>query len=499
MLPILHIDYHWILLRNSLLVGGIGATIAVTAACMLPICSLVIGGRAGRIVLCLAAAFLLVPTYALAGAWSSSGSPGGFFSLAPVDAAKSMSRAIFAVSWIHAVAKLPIAVLCLAIAIQRVRFQLLEQALVDQGWSFAIRKVLLPIIRPSIVATWLVCLLLIHADMVISNLYKVETLTERVYLDMSLGSYNATTVVWCLSYAAVLAIITLFVLHRVVKQSSAASATRSWWSMSSASHTARTLASVVALVLITVFVISPFSTLVYKSGFSLQVDSQESAWTFDIVRSMQSVVSAPVDFSDDFLWTIQLSLWSTLVAIAIGGLLLWIANKFRRCDVFIALLAFISIAMPGPIINDLAIKIFNRDGDVFETIYNDTLIPCIFCLQFRLVPIVLLIVWPATIALRQRYASNWRLDFANRGQWFVQGFWPAMRWPMLMAVVLVIGVAAGELSTYLLVLPPGVTTIAMRIFDLLHYAVRYREAGLLVGLSLAGCTLSFVVIRRFVL
>jgi ABC-type Fe3+ transport system permease subunit len=44
--------------------------------------------------------------------------------------------------------------------------------------------------------------------------------------------------------------------------------------------------------------------------------------------------------------------------------------------------------------------------------------------------------------------------------------------------------SVADLSAILLVLPPGVTPISARIFELLHYGVRYQESGVCLILSM---------------
>ena len=58
---------------------------------------------------------------------------------------------------------------------------------------------------------------------------------------------------------------------------------------------------------------------------------------------------------------------------------------------------------------------------------------------------------------------------------------------------LALAVAAGELTASILVVPPGVTTLAIRIFGLVHYGVEDRLAALwlwsivaFVAVALAG-------------
>ena len=58
--------------------------------------------------------------------------------------------------------------------------------------------------------------------------------------------------------------------------------------------------------------------------------------------------------------------------------------------------------------------------------------------------------------------------------------------PMVVACVASFFIAFANLETYLLILPPGVTTVSMRSFELLHYGVQNKEAGLSVCLILGS-------------
>ncbi len=60
---------------------------------------------------------------------------------------------------------------------------------------------------------------------------------------------------------------------------------------------------------------------------------------------------------------------------------------------------------------------------------------------------------------------------------------------VVIAILLLgMAVAVSELASYLLLLPAGVCPLAMRIFELLHYGVRYKEAGLCLFLAFIGMT-----------
>ena len=56
--------------------------------------------------------------------------------------------------------------------------------------------------------------------------------------------------------------------------------------------------------------------------------------------------------------------------------------------------------------------------------------------------------------------------------------------------------SVGELSASLLVLPPGVTTIAVRIFQLLHYGVDDRVAALALSVFVAMAAIAIFTAAR---
>ena len=47
-------------------------------------------------------------------------------------------------------------------------------------------------------------------------------------------------------------------------------------------------------------------------------------------------------------------------------------------------------------------------------------------------------------------------------------------------------ISFGDLASYILIQPPGVTTVAMRMFELLHYGIRNREASVAMVLAIAA-------------
>ncbi|MEZ6080107.1 MAG: hypothetical protein R3C56_31860 [Pirellulaceae bacterium] len=55
----------------------------------------------------------------------------------------------------------------------------------------------------------------------------------------------------------------------------------------------------------------------------------------------------------------------------------------------------------------------------------------------------------------------------------------ALTWRQWLVAVLILAVmSVGELSCSILVLPPGVATLSMRMFEMLHFGMRHQDSGL---------------------
>jgi ABC-type Fe3+ transport system permease subunit len=198
------------------------------------------------------------------------------------------------------------------------------------------------------------------------------------------------------------------------------------------------------------------------------------------MESLQEVAT----FSDEFRWSLELAGWSAAVA----TLLAWCLVSWqipRWLTLVGAVLLGVALAMPGPLVNLTILRLLDWDGSsAWRALGERTLLPPILAVQFRCLPLACGILWLTKRAFEKRNGELWRLERAM--PWRVrQGIW--FRYAATAAatcLLTVFFVAFGELSSYLLVLPPGVTTIAMRMFDLLHYGARNSEASLALVLAL---------------
>jgi len=101
---------------------------------------------------------------------------------------------------------------------------------------------------------------------------------------------------------------------------------------------------------------------------------------------------------------------------------------------------------------------------------------------------------------RERFENrNKRLLELDLGLPYMTRAWvlfKAMAKPIAVAFAIAFFVAFADLSSYLLVQPAQVTTVAMRMFDLLHYGINSRESGLALALVCFGAIPTLLFVRR---
>jgi iron(III) transport system permease protein len=160
-----------------------------------------------------------------------------------------------------------------------------------------------------------------------------------------------------------------------------------------------------------------------------------------------------------------------------------------------AVMIAIGMAVPAPLWGVWTIALLNHPADSafapLTTLYDRTLLAPVLVQAVRALPLVALWLWSQLTSVPQDLLDAARTEGAGRLAQLWRIALP-LRWPgVLAAAGIALVLALSELSATLLVVPPGVTTISVRIFQLLHYGVDDRVAALalsvfvLLGIAVA--------------
>ncbi len=437
---------------------------------------------------------LAVPLYVFAGGWSAGfgtqgwvtflraqGGPGGGGLMVLEGLA-----ALLPVALVHSFAAIPWVMLVVSLGLRRTDRSQEEQALLDGGWWQVLTRSVLPQLRYWLLAAALWCAIPVVTEMVISNLYQVPTLPELVYLDASRGTPNPLTYL----NAGILcvlppALVAAFLLRRYAAWSGQRKSSQFqpqrldlgvWRAPISLLIWAMTLL-LVALPLINLFV---------KAGWQPEQDAQgRTAYGWSAARLWTTCEESLTLFGDEYVWSLLLAVTSSSAALAIAGLLLAATRGAGRH--WGSGLMTLLILIPGPAVGMFVIWLLNRpDPAWLGYLYDRTLAAPALAQQFRLLPMA----WILSIVVLQSVAdSTWeqaKLDGLSRWQLGRVVLWSQTRGQWLAAWLLLATLSVGELSCTILVLPPGVTTVSMRLFEMLHFGMRHQDSGLCGVLILLG-------------
>jgi iron(III) transport system permease protein len=373
-----------------------------------------------------------------------------------------------------------------------------RQALMDFGSRYAVARVLLPKLGPWIAASFFISVALIGNDMVVTNLFQVPTLTESLYQQVQFNEIRIWSVLASCSFVFVLGLVVWSIAS---KSFAFLSAERSGGDQPAYSHAFaiqgywRWLGAFVGWLLVCLVVVVPIANLVAKAGWVARAEPQGIQRGWSLFRFAESIMELG-SFRTELLWSIQLSLYATGLALALGMSSLCLAKSRWSSSIWIACMAML-LATPGPLINLLLIKISNSlQTDWLVYLADRTLAAPILALQSRCWPLAFGILWVAHRRFDLRHHHQMAID---RGLPVSARLWvraKAMVLPILTSALVCFFVSFADLSSYLLVLPPGVTTVSMRMFDLLHYGVKNQDASLALGLAVCGMLASVLLFRK---
>lgn len=293
--------------------------------------------------------------------------------------------------------------------------------------------------------------------------------------------------------------------------------------------TSRWLAAAVMWCCLLVVAGVPLANLVFKAGVRVTATDAGRERDWSAAKVSERLVAAPFEFHEELWQSAKLGMLAATAALIVSVPLAWsirgipralpLPNRgthrqsqshpkrwqirrhtwrqpWGRLGLIVALLV-----VPGPLLGIAVIRLLNRPVDsrlaFLAALYDSDFSPWLVQ-TLRALPLVTLVLWPALASVPQSMLDTAATEGAG---WWRRLLWIAVpqRWPALAAAWLVgLAVAIGELAATVLVVPPGPTTISVRIFSLIHYGVDDRVAAicLVVVFALAAAMLSVVWLIR---
>ena len=230
----------------------------------------------------------------------------------------------------------------------------------------------------------------------------------------------------------------------------------------------------------------PLANLAWKCGvLVLQTEAGRQRY-WSLVKCVTIVAASPLRFGREIRSSLIIGSASATAAVALGAMLAWWSRGSHVGRAWLVSVIVMGLAVPGPVVGLLIIRALNTpDWSWAHTIYDRTILPPIFAQVLRALPVVCLVLWHAFHSLPSELTEAAALDGANRWMSFRHVALSQRRFAIVAAWLMAFAVAVGELGATILVTPPGVETLAVRISGLLHYGVEDQVAGICLALALA--------------
>jgi iron(III) transport system permease protein len=524
-------------LNTAWLVGGV-EVVALPLGILLAVAWTKTDVPGRRLAELLTIAMLFVPLYMWTGAWDAGFGIQGWHTLAtnPHLAHQPWLSGWRGAVWIHAMAAVAWVALIVAAGLRTVEAELEEDALLRMPAHQVLRRVTLRRAAGAIVVAAVWVAVVASAEISVTDVYQFRTFAEEVYTEAALGAFdfaatpgaapappnapNQTRTEGALSSQAkggtqvdptlslrslwygialssMLVIAVLLTGGRLWDDLAHTPERRPWrWRLGAGRWPAA------ALLWTGLFVVAgvPHANLLYKAGVQVQSTDAGRVRSWSAIKVIEGVAAAPWQYRAELWQSAQIGAAAATAALIIAVPLAWSmrGNRSRHLPwLRLAAIAFL-LAVPGPLLGIAMIRLLNQPTDspfsCLTWLYDTNFAPWL-AQTVRALPIATLILWPTLATVPQEMLDTAATDGAGRCRRLLFIVIP-QRWPALVAAWLVsLAIAIGELAATVLVVPPGPTTISVRIFSLIHYGVDDRVASICLVLVLGLVTMAFVGLR----
>jgi iron(III) transport system permease protein len=420
---------------------------------------------------------LFLPLYLQAGAWQAGFGALGAFSW--IDQAAPWLDGWRGAAWVHSLASVPWVALIVGLGLRFTPPEAEELGLTEGPPAWVVWRITLPQARPAIVSAAVWVALLTAGEMAVTDLFAVDTYAREVYTHLSLGATPgeafATSVPYCF-LAVGMIVVAIGICHRALgAPAPPAIRPRPVFELGRW----RWLAWAAVLATTVVMLGVPLAGLIAKAGVVVESIDGNFVRRFEWARVAATCEKMVRVHRAEFGWTLLIGSLAALAAVAIAMPFAWRARHGGRRAWPALAISGVLAALPGPLLGLGIIALLNRrELPGLTTLYDHSILAPWLAQTLRALPIVMLVMWAAFRSVPRETLELAAMDGAGP----VAQFWhvglPMRRAAVAVAWLLGFVVAVGEISASILVLPPGVTTVAQRVFGLLHATAGDEVAGL---------------------
>jgi iron(III) transport system permease protein len=381
-----------------------------------------------------------------------------------------------------------------AASMRTVERRLEEESLLDASPLRVLCRVTLRRGAGGVLAAALWVTVICATEIAVTDLFQIRTFAEEIYTQASLGGLSESSELLRSDFAVGVVLIALLAALALTH-------TMRWFSKISSiaiedpwlwrPQRRRFAISGLLFLLLAIVVLVPLAGLIWKAGMAVHQRDEHFERSWSAVKAAAMVLQSPMEHRREWGWSLAIGSMAAVTTAVLAVLLGWWWRLNHRVAQLQLTAIALALAVPAPLWGVWAIELFNQPRysvlAPLAKLYDESLVVSALVQVARALPIALLWMSSQFSSVPQELLEAARSEGAGpMTQLFRIGLplrWAAVATTAGLAFVL----SLGELSATLLVLPPGVTTISVRIFQLLHYGVDDRVAALALSVfALAG-------------
>ena len=433
---------------------------------------------------------LFMPLYLQAAGWDAGFGNLGWFSFSRDGLSEPLLSGWRAAVWIHGLAAIPWVVLIVAASLHFVEGEFEELALLEAPsisvmWHVTLRRSLPGI---GVAALWIA--IATAGEMTVTDLYQVRTYTEEIYVAIPLEEFRELGIQWraLVLVVAALTLVAVATTHGLAPTATAAPLRRPL-EFGLGRYRLLAFGYVIGLALLIVCV--PVLNLCVNAGVVVRRIDDEVVRSWEWGKLASMIFESPGRYSAEFGWSLLIGFLAAGASVAIAVPIAW--NATRRAWGAIAALGIVAagMAIPGPVIGLGVIWLLNWDSVLSNWLYDRTLLAPCLAMVIRCLPLTILVSWHALRSVSADVLEAAATEGVGASGRLLRIAAPQRVPAFAAAWLAAFAVSLGDLAATILVTPPGVSTIAIRVFGLLHAGVDDQVAGLClssVGMfTLIGC------------
>lgn len=437
--------------------------------------------RFRRFVTALLGLLLLMPAYLQISGWDAAMGLQGWMSQWWPSRATGLLSGWSGAILIQTLVHLPWVALLVSSSLAGLPPELEELASLGRPHRDVFRSVTLPQLVPALRAISLFIWIATSCEITVTDVFQIRTFAEEVYTGFALGQSIAEVLRRTLGGLLIHGTLALWMWPpKANARVDFPSQNQRAWRANLG--TWRTAAGLVLATFFGMLLLIPLASLLYQAGLLVEMTDGRAQRAWSPIKAFRFAATSPWHYREEFAWSLLLGQLAAVTAMSVAFIIAWRARTcigFRLAGWTIAIVA---ISVPGPVVALVLSDWVNQPNwDWLFYLYDRTVFVAWLSLSLRLFPYVYLLV---DVRLRRLDRSLFDLSSifaANSWKSWWHGIIMPLREFLLVLWLVTFALALGDLSATVLATPPGVTTVAIRIFNLVHYGVADQLAGLCLG------------------